>query len=173
MIKDRLFPVSNYTPYGYLDNPSHSFVFNRSGIIRSVPPLGFGFWCRSLPWPYANNASRDVNYLSFIHLSINQDGTVFDSTENFKENNVQLQSSYHTKNIMSYNWNYKNLDYDVKYLYPSEDVILCIFSVKNSNATGSKLTIHATNIYGYPEKRWWGSDGSTSHFNSEASAAIS
>jgi len=173
MIKDRLFPVSNYTPYGYLDNPSHSFVFNRSGIIRSVPPLGFGFWCRSLPWPYANNASRDVNYLSFIHLSINQDGTVFDSTENFKENNVQLQSSYHTKNIMSYNWNYKNLDYDVKYLYPSEDVILCIFSVKNSNATGSKLTIHATNIYGYPEKRWWGSDGSTSHFNNEASAAIS
>ena len=36
------FPAGNYTPHGYIDNPYHSMVFNRSGVIRSVPPLGFG-----------------------------------------------------------------------------------------------------------------------------------
>jgi len=49
----RKFPADDYVPFGYLDNPSHSAVFNRSGILRSVPPLGFGYWARRLPWPMA------------------------------------------------------------------------------------------------------------------------
>ena len=37
------FPKGDYTPFGYLDNPYHTAIINRSGIIRSVPPIGFGF----------------------------------------------------------------------------------------------------------------------------------
>ena len=32
----------DYAPLGYLDNPFHSAVLNRSGIIRSVPSCGLG-----------------------------------------------------------------------------------------------------------------------------------
>src|SRR5690349_8996819 len=68
--KNLEFPISDYTPIGYLDNTYHSFIFNRSGIIRFVATLGVGFWCRRFPWPYGSPASRNVNYLSFIHLSV-------------------------------------------------------------------------------------------------------
>ena len=46
--KNNLFSLSfssgDYTPYGYIENPYHSMILNRSGVIRSVPPLGFGYW---------------------------------------------------------------------------------------------------------------------------------
>jgi hypothetical protein len=48
------FPIDKYTPFGYLDNPCHSFVLNRSGAIKSIPPLGFGFWCRQLTFSIKN-----------------------------------------------------------------------------------------------------------------------
>ena len=167
------FPKDEYTPYGYLDNPYHSFVLNRSGIIRSVPPLGFGFWCRQLPWPYGMGMTRNVNYLSFLELSILQDGIKFNTSDDFKKNGIQLVSNYHTKNIFSYNWQYKSLVYDIKYLHPVEDGILCIVSVKNTSNAGIKVTLHATNTYGYPESGWWGSDGVTSGYNSNADAGVS
>jgi hypothetical protein len=44
------FPHGNYTPHGYIDNPSHSWT-KRSGLIRSVPPIGYGFWATDLPFP--------------------------------------------------------------------------------------------------------------------------
>jgi len=71
------FPQSDYTPFGYLDNPYHTFVLNQSGLIRTVPPIGFGYWCRSLPWPYGEGAKREIDYLSLLHLSINIEGIHF------------------------------------------------------------------------------------------------
>src|SRR6266851_2071921 len=78
------FPQSDYAPFGYLDNPQHSAVLNRSGVIRTVPPLGFGYWARRLPWPYGEGALRRVNYLSFLHLSLIIDGTRFHSSRDFE-----------------------------------------------------------------------------------------
>ena len=167
-----VFPQSDYTPFGYLDNPHHTFLV-RSGIIRSVPPLGFGYWCRRMPWPYGAGAQREINYLSFLHLSINQDGVRFHSSEDFEANGVKLVSNYHSKNIMSYDWRFNGLVFSAKYFHPIENAIICEISVKNITSNKRKVTLHATNIYGFPERRWWGSDGVTSFYNQEADAGIS
>ena len=99
------FPDGNYTPFGYLDNPYHSAIINRSGIIRSVPPLGFGFWARDLPWPYADGLGlrRFPNYLSFLHLSIRCGDILLHRSDDFFNNKINLVSKYHTKSMIILN----------------------------------------------------------------------
>lgn len=75
------FPQSNYTPFGYLDNPYHTAILNRSGILRSIPPLGFGFCARSLALPYEGSKfgfglTCHCNFLSLLKLNMNVIGNV-------------------------------------------------------------------------------------------------
>ncbi len=39
----QMFPQNDFTPFGYLDNPFHTWKINRSGIVRVVPPCSFGW----------------------------------------------------------------------------------------------------------------------------------
>ncbi|HEY1500591.1 MAG TPA: hypothetical protein VGF88_13500 [Acidobacteriaceae bacterium] len=154
------FPPGNYTPFGYLDNPGHSAVMNRSGVIRSVPPLGFGWWARAMPWPYGEGALREVNYLSLLHLSVRVDGAdVFHSQEDFESHGVTIVSGYHTKNLFRYDWQHKGVELRISYVLANPDALLARVEVRNIGHQRSKVTLHATNIYGFPEQRWWGSDG--------------
>ncbi|HDN17560.1 MAG TPA: hypothetical protein ENF41_00695 [Candidatus Bathyarchaeota archaeon] len=147
---------------------------NRSGVIRSVPPIGFGFWVRDLPWPYGNFGFRRIpNYLSFLHLSISVNGEVFHESEDFTERNVELYSSYHTKNMMSYDWEYRGLQVSAKYFLVGENSIVCILEMKNMGDNSREITVHATNIYGYPQVRYWGCDGLVSYYSRKVDAAVS
>jgi hypothetical protein len=65
--KETNFPVDDYTPYGYLHTPNHR-ALNPSGILRSVPPLGFGIFNRGLPW-YSMDSIRSVN--NYISIFLN------------------------------------------------------------------------------------------------------
>jgi len=169
------FPMSDYTPFGYIDNPYHSAVINQSGVIRTVPPVGFGYWCRRLPFPYGNSHGllRTVNYLSFLHPSIFIDGKCFHTAQDYKENGVTLVSRYHTKNMMSYDWEYDGLCISFKYFLAKEDSLTCKAEITNTSKQKRNVTIHLTNIYGYPEKRWWGCDGFTADYNQKYDAGVS
>ena len=84
------FPQSDYTPFGYIDNPWHTPVNNRSGAIRSLPPMGYGFWCRRLAFPYGDALERQVGYLSFLHLSVKLDGITLLEPEDFNREGINL-----------------------------------------------------------------------------------
>lgn len=166
------FPQSDYVPFGYLDNPWHSAVANRSGIIRSVPPMGFGFWCRAMPWPYGMGARREVNYLSFLHPAVVIDGVCFHQSEDFERVGVELVSRYHTKNGMSYDWAFRGVSVRLLYHLNGEHTLCCRIEISNDSGEARKVAVHATHIYGYPEVMWWGSDGIASRYNVEANAAV-
>ncbi len=186
------FPQSDYTPFGYLDNPAHSAVMNPSGVIRTVPPLGFGWWARAMPWPYGMGDERPVSYLSFLHLSVNitsppaprvaieplpsapplarggesGEGFVFHTANDFAASGVNLVSNYHTKTMMSYDWAHSGLDFSAKYFLANENALVCVLEIEN-RGDAQNVTIHATHIYGYPGHMYWGRDGVTSRvFNS-------
>jgi hypothetical protein len=167
------FPQSDYTPFGYLDNPYHSAVYNRSGLLRTVPPLGFGFWRRAMPWPYGIDVEGNIGYLSFLYLSLHIDGLRFHTADDFRANGVELVSRYHTKSLMSYDWSFGGLNFSAKYLLANEHALVCFFEVENSGAAAKSFTLHATNIYGYPGEMYWGRDGVTSRYHAERDAAIS
>ena len=166
------YPALDYPPFGYLDNPHHSAVMNRSGIIRSVPPLGFGFWCRRFPWPYGEGALRHVNYLSFLHLGVVVDDLALLSAEDFARAGIRLGSRYHTKRMMSYEWEADGLTFSAKYFLAEEHALACMLEVSNLTDRPREVFVHVSNEYGHVERPWWGSDGLASTFDAEHSAAV-
>ena len=143
--KKSLFPDGDYTPNGYLSNPYHTASFNRSGVLRSVPPLGFGFWARPLPWPYGGaefgfGLTRHRNYISLLNFAIEVDGTILNNLEDYKNNKIEISSNYHTKNIFNYLFNLSDLEFDLSYFQVGEHSLVCNFQVKNRS--NKKLLYH-------------------------------
>jgi len=59
-----MIPHDDFTPYGYLDNPYHSWKLNPSGVLRSIPSLGMG-------WHVPNMESYVLNQFQYTaHLTI-------------------------------------------------------------------------------------------------------
>jgi len=166
------FPHRDYVPFGYIDNPWHSSIANRSGVLRSVPPIGYGYWCRRMPWAYGEGSKRNVNYLSFIQPAVNIDGACFHSLEDFAATGVKLVSRYHTKNLMSYDWEYSKVSVSLKYFQIDEHAIGCLVEFHNRSKSSQSVTFHATHQYGHPETNWWGSNGFCSRYSVEAEAAV-
>lgn len=164
------FPRGNYTPHGYLDNPAHSGVMNRSGVIRSVPPVGFGFWCRPLPCGYTSGLLRQINYLSFLHPSITIDDLFLHTEEDFAAENIALSSSYHSSRVFTYDFTARDVACTVEYTLPHEHALLCHITFTNTGKEARNITLNATNIYGHVALRSWGSDGFYTHPHPEGNA---
>jgi len=147
-------------------------------VIRSVPPLGFGFWARPLPWPYGGASfgfglSRQRNYLSLMHLSLCVDGKMLHRSEDFPENDIKLYSRYHTKNMMSYDFQVSGLKFRAMYFQVGEHSLICLLQVKNTSDVKKEIAVHASNIYGDIYKGYWGCDGIVSLYNEEKDVALS
>jgi len=158
------FPKDCYTPHGYIDNPYHSMVLNRNGVLRSIPPLGFGFWLRNFPGSYGGGTKSYVNYISAIYHSISVNGTSITSSDDFKKLQIHLCSKYHSKNIFTYDFIFENLQFSFKYFLTYENSLACLVEIINNNNNDKIIFLHSTNIYGLWETPWWGSDGLTSKF---------
>lgn len=167
------FPVDGYTPFGYLDNPAHSAVSNRSGVVRSVPPLGFGFWARTLPWAYGDGLERHLSYLSFLRLSVCIDNASFNTSADFTKNQVELVSRYHTKTLLSYDWQFGEVVFSARYFLANENALVCVLEAHSTSSQAKPVTVHATNVYGSPGHRYWGRDGALSQPDRLSDAAIS
>jgi hypothetical protein len=167
------FPRDCYTPHGYIDNPYHSMVLNRSGVLRSVPPLGFGFWLRDFPGSYGSGVKSYINYISAINNSLSIDGISITSTDDFKKLQINLCSNYHSKNIFTYDFIFANLQFSFKYFLISENSLACVVEIVNRNKGEKFIFLHSTNIYGLWETPWWGSDGLTSKYVKSVNAVIS
>jgi hypothetical protein len=64
MRENMMVPHDDFTPYGYLDNPYHSWKLNPSGVLRSMEPLGMG-------WHVPNLGSYVHNQFQYTaHLTI-------------------------------------------------------------------------------------------------------
>ncbi|MBM3263202.1 MAG: hypothetical protein FJY97_07210 [candidate division Zixibacteria bacterium] len=168
-----VFPQSDYTPFGYLNNPYHSAVHNPSGIIRTVPPMGFGFWARTLPWPYGSVLQRPRSYLSLLRLSLCIGDTRFHDSADFPAHGVTLCSKYHTQTLMSYDWSYKGIGVSAKYFLADEHSLLCILELDNTTALERVVSVHAANEYGYPDHPYWGCDGIRSFFRPQDGVGVS
>ena len=167
---NRKFPEGKYVPFGYIDNPWHSYVYNRSGILRTVPPVGMGYWTTNLPWAYANRMTRPINYLSFLHLGFDMDGKSLIDTEDY--NNCGLYSSYHTKNVLRYDWNWEGVSFSASWYLIDENALACRIEMKNTTDRSRNITAHITHEYGYVERGWWGNSGITSNYDDQLGVLI-
>lgn len=167
------FPGDDYTPFGYVDNPAHTAVLNPSGVLRTVPPMGLGYWLRALPFPYSTSVARKLNYLSFLRLTLVIDGVAFHTSADFQRNGVRLVSRYHTKTLLSYDWEFRGMQVSAKYALSNENALLCLLEIGNSDAAQHDCMVHVINDYGYPHERYWGSDGVRSSYAAKDDVGIS
>ncbi|MFZ0391462.1 MAG: hypothetical protein WAN36_13470, partial [Calditrichia bacterium] len=167
------FPKGRYTPHGYIDNPWHSMAMNRSGVIRSVPPLGFGYWHRSFKGSYKAGPRGHVNYLSLLQMGVLINGKPFAERGDFEKNGIQLYSAYHTKNVMSYDWNYQQVNFSFQYFLPRENSLACRVVLENNSPEEKEVILNAAHLYGLWEIEWWGSNGLSSQYLAEPDVSIS
>jgi len=167
------FPSDDYTPHGYIDNPFHSMVLNRSGVLRSVPPLGLGYWRRRFRGSYGEGPRAYVNYVSLLQISVVCDDLRLVTSEDFARAGVELVSRYHTKHALSYDWRCRGLTFRLLYFLPREHTLACQVEVRNDSPGAQEIFLHATHIYGLWETRWWGSDGVAMRYLSGPDAAVS
>jgi hypothetical protein len=167
------FPRLDYTPFGYIDNPYHSMIFNRSGVIRSLPPLGFGWWRTAFEGNYGGGVQDHVNYLSLLHMSVTIGGTVFMTTEDFTSHKVDLSSAYHSKHLISYDWSYTGVHASLKFFLPRENTLACIAELKNDGSEPAHVTIDATHLYRIGDAKWWGSDGISVRYDPPLDCSVS
>ena len=155
------FPRLAYTPFGYIDNPYHSMVFNRSGVVRSVPPLGFGWWRTNFGGNYDGGDRDHVNYTSFLQMSVTIGGDQFVTPDDFAARNVELSSAYHSKHMVSYDWSHSAVSVSLRFFLPRENTLSCLAEFGNADTVAKEIEVHATNVYGIGDVPWWGSDGLT------------
>lgn len=148
------FPSTQYTPHGYLDNPYHSMILNRSGVVRSYPPLGFGWWKTDFKGAYGSGVRDHVGYLSLLQMSVAIDGTVFADSLDFIRSSTTLSSRYHTKNLMSYDWSFDSVEVSLKYFLPRENSLACWVEITNRGRMERSIVTSATHVYLTGELKW-------------------
>jgi hypothetical protein len=172
------FPLSDYTPFGYLDNPYHSAVLNPSGVVRSVAPLGFGFFARSMPWAYADpfhgkGMRPSPSYISILQLGLNLEGIPLATDADFQTQGIKIVSRYHTKHMLSYDWEFAGMACSAQYFLSGEHALVCRLTLHNKASYRRELILHASNLYGAPGQRYWGCDGVVSRLSVQSGLGVS
>lgn len=91
-------PHDDFTPYGYIDNPYHSWKLNPSGVLRSLAPLGMGWHVPNLG-SYVHN---QFQYTAHLTIGLKIYDLVLVTPEDFRRHKCTINSQLHTKNRFEY-----------------------------------------------------------------------
>lgn len=148
------FPKGDYTPYGYLDNPFHCWNLHRSGVLRSSPGIGFGFYFPAGPGGYFDFAKNGV-YEAHLRLGFLIGRRRFWMPEDFRPG--QLSSSYHSKNLLTYAFAEEGARVECTFLQVGEHALAAKISTECAKRQSiSLLAVLETRLGG---STWWGRDG--------------
>jgi len=93
-----MFPENDYTPFGYLDNPYHTWKLNRSGIFRVSPPVGFEWLFPNAYKPFLSAA---------LNIGLLVDGQMLLLLPDWQNFSITPQSPYHSKNVFRFSWQWQ------------------------------------------------------------------
>jgi hypothetical protein len=148
------FPLSDYTPFGYLDNPFHCWNLHRSGVLRSSPGIGFGFYFPAGPGGYFDFAKNGV-YEAHLRLGFLVNGRQFWTAEDFRPG--QLTSPYHSKNLHTFAFEEDGARLESTFLQVDEDTLAVKVTVQCAQPKSVRLMAVLDCKLG--GAAWWGRDG--------------
>ena len=157
------FPVSDYTPFGYLDNPFHCWNLHRSGVLRSFPGIGFGFYFPAGPGGYFDYARNGV-YEAHLRLGFVADGRRFWAPEDFDPG--QLTSPYHSKTLQTFAFSEGNLRVESTFLQVGEDTLAAKVAVQGTRPESVKIVAALDCKLG--GAAWWGRDGLVGSYDAKS-----
>ena len=152
-------------------------VANRSGVLRSAPPLGMGWWLRSFRGAYGTGMRGHINYVSLLQMSVACDDRESDlrlmTPGDFEQHGIALVSQYHSKHLLSYDFAAAGLRFAFRYFLPREHALACQIEIENPGESPRTVFVHATHIYGLWETRWWGADGVATFYRDQIDGLVS
>src|SRR6266496_5917284 len=124
-------PHDDFTPYGYIDNPYHSWKLNPSGVLRSLEPLGMGWHVPNLG-SYVHN---QFQYTAHLTIGLKIHDLVLVTPEDFRRNKCMINSQLHTKNRFEYTCFVPKygLTLTARYFLVHEHALGCLFSLSTNN----------------------------------------
>jgi len=156
------FPISDYTPYGYLDNPFHSWNLHRSGVLRSSPGIGFGFFFPAGPGGYFDFARNGV-YESHLRLGFVVNGRRFWAPDDFGPG--VLASPYHSKNLQSFSFSEGSVRVEATFLQVGEDTLAAKVAIQGTRSESIRLVAALDCKLG--GAAWWGRDGLVGRYDAQ------
>jgi hypothetical protein len=161
---DGRFPQGEYTPFGYLDNPFHCWNLHRSGVLRSSPGIGYGFYFPAGPGGYFDFAKNGV-YEAHLRLGFLINGRLFWTPDDFQPG--QLNSPYHSKNLQTFAFAEQDTRVQATFLQVGEDTIGATVEVHG----GRSVRLMAVLECKLGGASWWGRDGLVGGYDAQADSA--
>lgn len=161
------FPVSDYTPFGYLDNPWHTWNLHQSGVFRSLPGIGFGLYYPAGPGGYFDYHRNGV-YVAELALGFRIGQRILMDAEDFRPG--QLTSPHHSKNILSYTFQEEGVSVDSSFFQVNEDALGVQLKITEQAGREQSIQVLALHTYKLGGSEWWGGDGLAGDFEESTDA---
>jgi hypothetical protein len=161
------FPMSDYTPFGYLDNPWHTWDLHRSGVFRSLPGIGFGLYYPAGPGGYFDYRDNGI-YAAELALGFRIGQRTLLGPADFRAG--QLSSPHHTKNIFAYAFEESGVRVACTFLEVDEDALAVRVELAETAGNRQAITAAAFHTYRLGGRDWWGRDGLAGNFDEESGA---
>src|SRR5579883_36926 len=156
------FPVSDYTPFGYLDNPWHTWNMHQSGVFRSLPGIGFGLYYPAGPGGYFDYQRNGI-YVAELALGLRIGDRVLIDADDFQPG--QLTSQHHSKNILSYSFQEQGITVDAGFFQVNEDALAVHLKIAEQSGSRQVVQVLASHTYKLGGSQWWGGDGLAGDFD--------
>jgi len=155
------FPLSDYTPYGYLDNPFHCWNLHRSGVLRSSPGIGFGFYFPAGPGGYFDFAKNGV-YEAHLRLGFLIHERQFWLPQDFGSG--QLTAPYHSKNLHTFAFAHDGTKVESTFLQVGENSLATQVVIQGTRPQSVRvMAVLDCKLGG---AAWWGRDGLVGSYDS-------
>jgi hypothetical protein len=158
------FPQGNYTPFGYLDNPYHTWDVHPSGVIRSVPALGMGWYYPAGPGGYFYYKADSI-YRAMLRFGFQIGGTNLFESGDFHDAGIELSSPHHSKDLLSFAFEASGVAVSAAFFLIAENTIACRMSLQNTGSAAQDVRITAIERLELGEAQWWGRDGISGNFD--------
>ncbi|MFP5227882.1 MAG: MGH1-like glycoside hydrolase domain-containing protein [Acidobacteriota bacterium] len=158
------FPASDYTPFGYLDNPWHTWNLHPGGVLRSVPGIGFALYYPAGPGGYFDFHRNNV-YTAELTLGFRIGDRTFFSPDDFAHD--QLSSPHHSKNVLAFAFEESGMRVTSSFFLVNEDCIAAQIQIDEKAGRPHSIEWLAAHTYVLGGSQWWGGDGVTGGFDAE------
>lgn len=127
-----MFPENDYTPFGYLDNPFHTWKLNRSGVFRVSPPVGFEWLLPNSLKPFLKTS---------INIGLHIENQVLLLQPDWQNLSVPLTSPYHSKNLFAFSWQWHDFSACCEFFLADEKGLAFKVNIQKSKETKSELSL--------------------------------
>jgi len=167
----KAFPAGAYTPFGYLDNPYHTWNLHPSGVLRSVPPMGMGLYFPAGPGGYFDYKRNSV-YRSILRLGFRIGDRVLFETDDFGAAGPEITASHHSKNLLKLDFAVSGLSISASFFLVGENALVCSLSIRNGSDSARDVRAFAVQRMELGESSWWGRDGLSGAFDDQGQRSI-